>query len=40
MKYTFLDWGKQAIESGVVPKNGVLSIPADKPVWVVTLTRN
>ncbi|MCL1910265.1 MAG: hypothetical protein FWG05_04950, partial [Kiritimatiellaeota bacterium] len=39
MKYEFLDWGKQPIESGVIPPDGALRIPANKPIWRVALTR-
>ncbi len=38
MRYTLRDWHMDAIGEGVVSK-GVLEIPADKPVWMIELTR-
>jgi len=37
--YTLRDWHNQPIGKGTVGADGALAIPADKPVWVVELTR-
>ena len=38
MKYVFRDWYMNEIKTGVV-KNSKLTIPDNKEVWIVELTR-
>ena len=38
MRYAFKDWYFRTIDTGII-SNGVLKIPADKPVFLVELTR-
>ena len=39
MHYRMLDFDEKVLVEGIVPKDGVLKIPADKPVWLTELTR-
>jgi len=39
MTWHFRDWNLDTIESGIVGADGILVIPADKPVFVVDLKR-
>ncbi|HUS45050.1 MAG TPA: hypothetical protein VM219_03350, partial [Phycisphaerae bacterium] len=38
MKYTLRDWNMRDIGQGTV-KDGVLTVPADKPIFIIELTR-
>jgi hypothetical protein len=39
MRYRLLDWHFREIGSGTVGANGVLRLPANRPIWVVDLRR-
>jgi hypothetical protein len=39
MKYRMIDFNERVLVEGTVGANGVLSVPADKPVWVTELDR-
>jgi hypothetical protein len=39
MKYTFLDWHMQPVGNGQVGADGVLTVPNDKPIFCVELSR-
>jgi len=39
MRYLMRDWRLQPIGEGTVGKDGVLKVPADKPIYIMELTR-
>jgi hypothetical protein len=39
MKYRMIDFNENVLAEGVVGADGTLKVPADKPVWLVELTR-
>ena len=39
MRYRMIDFDEKALVEGIVPASGILTIPADKPIWITELTR-
>jgi hypothetical protein len=39
MRFRMIDFNERVLAEGTVGTDGVLRIPADKPVWVTELTR-
>ena len=39
MRYRMIDFNERALTEGTVGADGILRIPADKPVWITELTR-
>jgi hypothetical protein len=39
MKYRMIDFNERVLAEGTVDTDGVLKVPADKPVWVTELER-
>lgn len=39
MRFAFLDWHMNEIDTGVMGSDGVLHVPSDKPIWFVQFER-